>query len=137
MLTISTVSRLEQPQGSEDAHVNAMYTQLLEAVLAYEADPDTQPRSQGPLADVVRLRRTLERHAARTDPGWALQAVADQLAYDAALIRLARRRGIPTAPGDFDNPELGRADLEGALITLGVNLPARIAAEPDHGPATG
>ncbi len=84
-----------------------MYTQLLEAVLAYEADPDTQPRSQGPLADVVRLRHTLERHAARTDPGWALQAVADQLAYDAALIRLARKRGIPIGAGGLRQPRAG------------------------------
>jgi len=74
------------------------------AHLAY-VRADTQPRSQGPLADVVRLRHVLERHAARTDPGWALQAVADQLAYDAALIRLARKRGIATGPGDFDIPE--------------------------------
>jgi len=110
-----------------------MYTQLLEAVLAYEADPDTQPRSQGPLADVVRLRHTLERHAARTDPGWALQAVADQLAYDAALIRLARKRGIPIGPADFDNPDRGRTELEDALISKGVNLPPRAEAEPAHG----
>jgi len=114
-----------------------MYTQLLEAVLAYEADPDTQPRSQGPLADVVRLRHTLERHAARTDPGWALQAVADQLAYDAALIRLARKRGIPIGAGDFDNPERGRTALEDALIAKGVNLPPRVEAEPDHGAPPG
>ena len=111
-----------------------MYTQLLEAVLAYEADPDTQPRSQGPLADVVRLRHTLERHAARTDPGWALQAVADQLAYDAALIRLARKRGIPIGPEDFDNPERGRIALEDVLISKGVNLPPRAETGPDHGP---
>ncbi len=99
-----------------------MYTQLLEAVLAFEADPDTQPRSQGPLADVLRLRHALERHAGRTDPGWALQAVADQLAYDAALVRLSRRRGIAADPCDFDHPEHGRAMLEEALMARGVDL---------------
>jgi hypothetical protein len=101
-----------------------MYTQLLEAVLVYEADPATQPRSQGPLADVIRLRHTMERHATRTDPGWALQAVADQLAYDAALVRLARKRGIPAGSDAFDIPQQGRTGLESALIALGVNLPA-------------
>jgi hypothetical protein len=103
--------------------VNAMYTELLEAVLGYEADPATQPRSQGPLADVIRLRHTMDRHATRTDPGWALQAVADQLAYDAALVRLARKRGIPAGTDAFDIPQRGRAGLEEALVALGVNLP--------------
>jgi len=100
-----------------------MYTELLEAVLVYEADPATQPRSQGPLADVIRLRHTMDRHATRTDPGWALQAVADQLAYDAALVRLARKRGIPAGTDAFDIPQRGRAGLEEALVALGVNLP--------------
>ncbi len=111
--------------GRRDLQVSVMYSQLLEAVLDHEADPEVRPRSQGPLADVLRLRHTMDRHAARTDPGWALQAVADQLAYDAALIRLARRRGIAADPGDFELPQHGRAALEDALIAKGVNLPRR------------
>jgi len=111
--------------GKRDLQVNVMYSQLLDAVLDYEEDPEVRPRSQGPLADVLRLRHAMERHATRTDPGWALQAVADQLAYDAALIRLARRRGIATDPADFELPERGRAALEDALISKGVNLPRR------------
>ena len=114
--------------GRRDLQVNVMYSQLLEAVLDYEEDPEVRPRSQGPLADVLRLRHAMERHATRTDPGWALQAVADQLAYDAALIRLARRRGIATDLGDFELPERGRTVLEDALITKGVNLPRRTLA---------
>ena len=47
------------------------------------------------------------------------------VAYDAALIRLARRRGIATDPADFELPERGRAALEDALISKGVNLPRR------------
>ena len=104
--------------------MNAMYTELLDAVLDYEADPATRPRSQGPMADVIRLRHTMERHATRTDPGWALQAVADQLAYDAALVRLARKRGIPAGTDAFDIPQRGRTGLEEALLVLGVNLPS-------------
>jgi hypothetical protein len=112
-----------------------MYSQLLEAVLAYEEDPEARPRSQGPLADVLRLRHAMDRRAARSDPGWALQAVADQLAYDAALIRLARRRGIAADPGSFEAPEQGRAGLEEALVAKGVNLPRRGPA--GAGPAGG
>ena len=105
------------------------------SVLAYEEDPESRPRSQGPLADVLRLRRTMDRHATRNDPGWALQAVADQLAYDAALIRLARRRGISAAPPDFETPELGRATLEEALAARGVTLPRRSGPGPLDTPA--
>jgi hypothetical protein len=117
--------------GERGPQVSVMYSQLLAAVLDYEADPEVRPRSQGPLADVLRLRHAMERHATRTDPGWALQAVADQLAYDAALIRLARRRGIVTDPGAFELPEHGRSALEDALIAKGVDLPRRT---PPRGP---
>ena len=103
-----------------------MYTQLLEAVLAEEADPAVQTRSQGPLADVIRLRHAIERHATRTDPGWALQVVADHLAYDAALVALARKRGIPFDADAFEFPERGRAALERALLAHGVNMPPSV-----------
>jgi hypothetical protein len=97
-----------------------MYTQLLEAVLAFEADPATRSRSQGPLADVIRLRHLREHYSARTGPRWALQAVADQLAYDAALVRLARKRGIAAGPDTFASPERGRAALEDSLTSQGI-----------------
>jgi hypothetical protein len=115
--------------GGRDPQVNVMYSQLLEAILDYEEDPEVRPRSQGPLADVLRLGHAMERHANRTDPGWALQAVADQVAYDAALIRLARRRGIAADPSTFEVPERGRSALEEALIARGVNLQRRT---PSH-----
>jgi hypothetical protein len=108
-----------------------MYTQLLEAVLALEADPATRTRSQGSLADVIRLRHLIDRHSARTDPRWALQAVADQLAYDAALVRLARTQGIVAGPDTFANPERGRASLEDSLIAQGFELLPRTEQESD------
>ena len=106
-------------------------------MLAYEAEPEARPaRSQGPLADVLRLRHAMDRRASHNDgdAGWALQAVADQLAYDAALVRLARRRGIPTDPSRFDDPGRGRAELEEALLAVGVNLPRRTDQFPSAGP---
>ena len=75
------------------------------------------------MADVLRLGRAMERHATRTDPGWALRAVADQLSYDAALIRLSRRWGIEVEVEAFDYPTRARAALEDALIELGVDVP--------------
>jgi len=112
-----------------------MYAQLLEAVLAYEDDAPTLTRSQGPLADVARLRHSLERHLGRTDPGWALQAVADQLAYDAALVRLARHRGLTVGLRSFDNPGHGRTTIEAALIGVGVRIPHRAHPEVPAVPA--
>jgi len=104
-----------------------MYARLLDAVLSDDTDPPTSPptRSPGPLAEVVRLHHVLERHAEGADPGSALQGVADQLAYDAALVRLARRRGIAVDIASFDVPELGRTRLEQALVAKGVRVPER------------
>jgi len=115
--------------------VSPMYARLLEAVLTDEGEPatGTPTRSSGPLAELLRLRHVMDKHADRADAGWALQAVADQLAYDAALVRMARKRGVPIDLCAFDVPERGRADLEQALVERGVNIPAR--TEPRTPPA--
>jgi len=106
----------------------AMYAQLLRAVLDDETElpPPAQgtAHSAGPLAELIRLRHTMEKHAGHNSRGWALQAVADQLAYDVALVRLGRRRGVPVDIDGFDVPERGRARLEQAMLDKGVNLPA-------------
>jgi hypothetical protein len=111
-----------------------MYVQLLQAVLNDEVDP-TSPveppaRPVGPLAELTRLRHAIDKHAEHNDPGWALQAVADQLAYDAALVRMGRKKEVRVELDSFDVPERGRAHLEQALIDRGVNL-ARSGAGAD------
>ena len=126
------------PDGPERSQANPMYARLLEAVLNEEADASTAAptRSSGPLAEVVRLSHVLERQTDHADPEWALQGVTDQLAYDAALVRLARKRGVPTDLASFEVPARGRAQLEQALLDRGVRLPARAArgAEADGAP---
>jgi len=121
------------PRGS----VVPMYAQLLDAVLVDESGEPVPTRSAGPLAELVRLGRVMDRHAGRADPGWALQAVADQLAYDAALIRLARKRGVHADTGDFEIPERGRSLLEQALADRGVNLPVRRSRDGEHADSVG
>ena len=124
------------PSAVGDHRVHPMYARLLEAVLTEDDDPSSVPaRSSGPLAELVRLRHAMDRHAERNDPGWALQAVADQLAYDAALVRLARKRGVSVDIGCFDVPEQGRARLEQALADMGVSHPARSGSH--DGPTDG
>jgi len=54
--------------------------------------------------------------------GWAATAVANQVAYDVALIRLARCLGIACHPGAFDLPELRRKELDRQLAARGVHL---------------
>jgi hypothetical protein len=105
-----------------------MYAQLLQAVLSDDTEPlppvHGTTHSAGSLAELVQLRHAMEKHAGHNSQGWALQAVADQLAYDAALVRLGRKRGVPVDLEVFDVPERGRAQLEQAMIDKGVNLPA-------------
>jgi len=114
-----------------------MYAQLLEAVLSEPPDPTVVPSTRaGPLAELARLRHVMEKHAERADSVWALQAVADQLAYDSALVRMAHKRGVPVYLGQFDVPEVGRAALEQALIDKGVNLPAGAGVRPAGADAT-
>jgi hypothetical protein len=123
------------PSDTGSDRMSPMYARLLLAVLTDEVEPANghPTRSSGPLAELQRLRHVMDKHAERADPGWALQAVADQLAYDAALVRLARKRGVPVDLGCFDVPEQGRAALEQALVDKGVNIPVRAGPEPPPG----
>ncbi len=131
MTTGSRVGPAPGPRGQ----VHPMYVRLLDAVLSDVPDPSAPPpaRSPGPLAELVRLRHVMEKHAEHAGTGWALQAVADQLAYDAALVRLARKRGVVVDIGCFDVPDQGRARLEQALVDKGVNLPLTAPADVEHG----
>jgi hypothetical protein len=54
--------------------------------------------------------------------GWAASAVANQVAYDVALITLARCLGIACHPVAFDLPELRRKELDRQLAARGVHL---------------
>jgi hypothetical protein len=56
---------------------------------------------------------------------WAAGALADQVAYDVALIELAHFMGIACDPDTFDQPELRRSELSCELAARGVNIPAR------------
>ena len=75
---------------------------------------------------------------ARLHDGWGTIPVAEALArevsYDGALIRLCRSLGVSTAPGRFVNPVRERARLEHALTQHGIAL-SSVAAQPQLQPA--
>jgi len=101
--------------------VMSMYADILER--AYER----RPRTAGPpsVRDATRVlldrrRRLASRHPGNRFTGWAASAVANQVAYDVALIELARCVGIECDPATFDLPELRRDELERKLAAEGV-----------------
>lgn len=58
------------------------------------------------LVDLEETRRSASNHEAR---------LADELAYDRALVNVSRRVGIDTGPERFDVPDRERARLHRAL----------------------
>ena len=101
-------------------HARSMYSDLLDAALSEVGRPDDGLPTRGSLAELLHYRRKLAEDAARTGPDWALQALADQLAYDVALIRLARRAGVSCSVRGFDRPEQERGRLEHDLERQGI-----------------
>ena len=53
---------------------------------------------------------------------WSSAALANQVAYDLALIDLARCLGLDCDPASFDQPQRRRIELEGELISHGIRL---------------
>jgi hypothetical protein len=79
------------------------------------------------VADLVHSRARLRAIGAATP---VAEALARELSYDGALIRLCEALHVPTSPADFASPESERARLERALVARGVAL------TPDPAPVT-
>jgi len=101
----------------------SMYAELLDLALG-------RPRANGEATKGEALAGLMERRAALRSGGSREQAddgvsgaLADQLAYDSALIRLARQLGITCDPRDFRRPDRGRQQLEEALAARGIVFP--------------
>ncbi|HEY3941426.1 MAG TPA: hypothetical protein VGL60_02980 [Acidimicrobiales bacterium] len=100
----------------------SIYTQLLR--LGLEGTVASERSSAG--GALVELLHASQRlgslDESRARVGWAPVAVADQVAYDVALIRLSREVGIECDPAAFDPPEQERARLRRVLASCGVQL---------------
>jgi hypothetical protein len=98
----------------------SVYAQLLSHAL--EAHPDPSSTTGDALAQLLERRTRLRANTSRTESDWAPDAIADQLAYDVALVELSQRLGIEVDLTRFGQPRQERGRLEQALITRGVHL---------------
>ena len=74
------------------------------------------------VAEVQRYRTQLERATPDVDPDTVSAALALQIGYDVALLRLAELIGIDSDPSRFDRPQLERTRLEDAFAERGISL---------------
>ena len=100
-----------------------MYTQILEAALSERSEPDAGMTTGEALAVLLECRRQLGSIAASERGGdWSSAALANQVAYDIALIDLARCVDLDCDPRSFDQPERHRTRLRQELISHGVRF---------------
>lgn len=100
-----------------------MYARLLDEVLEERHAQGSSTTRGERLVEVLRCRSRLMGGApskGRSNAGAV--ALADQLAYDAALMELAQGAGVDFDIRRFDQPLLGRGFLEEALVSEGVPL---------------
>jgi hypothetical protein len=100
----------------------SMYTQLLDAALHQLSIDESGEDVAVAVADVQRYRNQLERATPDVDPDTVSAALALQIGYDVALLRLADLIGIDSDPGRFDRPQLERIRLEGEFTQRGIRL---------------
>jgi hypothetical protein len=104
----------------------SMYTDILHKAF------ERRPKAVGPPVVSEAVKEVLDRRSRlavtrsrKRPPGWAASAVANQVAYDVALIELARSVGLACDPATFDLPELRRNEVDRELAARGVDLGAR------------
>ena len=98
----------------------SMYSQLLRAAVGVSSSSRDELNPRAALAELIRCRSRLAGSESHEGSDWASAAVADELAYDSALIALCRSVGVPCDVDDFDNPGQGRVRLEQGLKSRGI-----------------
>ena len=110
----------------------SIYVQLLNAALAEAPSKSDEMNAGDAVAELLHRRGNLyTRGSSHAGSLWAPDAVANELAYDMALIRLATFLGIECKSEDFELPGRGRARVELSLMSKGIRLD-----ESDTGQAT-
>jgi hypothetical protein len=100
-----------------------MYTYILEAALRDRSRPDVELTTDETLAVLFECRQHLESIASSERSGdWGSAALANQVAFDLALIDLVKSVGLDCDTSSFDQPQRRRLELERELIALGIPL---------------
>jgi hypothetical protein len=103
-----------------------MYAHILEVALRERSQPDTGITTGEALAILFDCRRHLDLIASsERGMDWSSTALANQVAYDLALIDLARCVGLDCDPISFDQPQRRRIEMEHQLISRGIRLDER------------
>jgi hypothetical protein len=100
--------------------VMSMYRQLLSAAIEERRPAAVESTPAEALSTLFQCRDRLRSWGKETD--WTSRALADQVAYDIALIELARCVGIDCGIDTFDRPERRRLELTRELTARGIDL---------------
>jgi hypothetical protein len=98
----------------------SMYAQILDAALRERPFPVAGTTVSEALSGFLHCRDRLRPFEMQAD--WTTTALASQVAYDIALIELARSVGLDVDPHTFDQPERRRTELRRELIARGIRL---------------
>jgi hypothetical protein len=100
---------------------SSMYSKLLARVLAESDRAQPDPSAEEALAQYLRCLPVGAPAGCRAPgPHWVESALADQVAYDAALIRYARSLGLPCDVQRFGWPRDERRSTERLVASHGV-----------------
>jgi hypothetical protein len=99
----------------------SMYSELLTHMLAESERAQPDPSPEQALAHYLRCRRVRAPAGWRAPgPHWVESDLADEVAYDAALIRYARSLGLPCDVQRFGWPRDERHSTEVLVASDGV-----------------
>jgi len=102
---------------------SSLYSDLLDAALREREQSEGAPSNGEALARLVQYRHeVIWKQRSTSDRASTTPALADQMAYDVALIRYARSLGIDCDPEGFGSPHIERQRLERALASRGIPL---------------
>jgi hypothetical protein len=101
----------------------SMYIDILDTALRQRSRRVDVPTVAEAMAELLECRNRL---GSMTTSGrgedWTADALADQVAFDVALIELARSAGIECDPAAFEQPDRSRTELIRTLMARGLRL---------------
>ncbi len=101
----------------------SIYSELLSVALDEPVPSNDEASTAEALAKVAASRSRLNvEETPSTQSDWTAGAIADQLAYDIALIELARLLGIEVDLGGFGRSLTERARIEQLLMARGLPI---------------